>query len=86
MNQSEIFKLNWKDLTNSLLLAVVSSVLMAVQQLISTKGFAITGDDLQTILGVAVSVAISYLVKNVFTDKAGDNPVTDAVGKVLKKK
>ena len=85
MNPSEMFRLNWKDLTNSLLLAVVSSVLMALQQLISTKGFAITLDDLQVILGVGVSTGIAYLVKNVFTDKAGDNPVTDAVGKVFKK-
>ena len=83
MNQSEMGKLNWKDYVNGIIMAIVPAALVVLQQVMAG---GITKDEWQLIIAGAIAAAVTYLTKNVFTDRSGDNPGTDAVGKRIGKK
>lgn len=68
---SSFLKLNWSDFGKGLLLAVFVAILGFVQQLLKEKGLDITGEDLKSILTMAIDTAIAYLVKNLFTNSEG---------------
>lgn len=85
MNSSDFFKLNWRDLVNGLLMSVSMAMIVAFQKLFDASGFNISLEDMKSVLGWGISAGLIYLVKNVFTDRNGDNPATEAVGKILKK-
>ena len=64
-----MFSLNTQDFLKGLLVAVFSAVLGLAYQVISQSGF--TGLDYKQILQVAILAALSYLIKNYFTDSEG---------------
>ena len=68
---SLFLKLNINDFTKGLILAVITAILGALYQLLQTKGFAISGIDIQEILKLALTAFIGYLSKNLLTNSSG---------------
>ena len=86
--RSDLFQLNWRDISNGLLVAVISAVLVYIQQIIGDRGLArlaLTSEDVKTIVSIALTTGLGYLVKNLFEDNEGKNKITGAIGKVFKK-
>lgn len=61
---SEKYTIGWKDGLRALLIAVISPVLLAVQQSISAGELELNWQQLGL---TAISAAIAYLIKNFFT-------------------
>lgn len=81
--RSNLFELNLRDLGNGLLVSVISAVLLYVQQALSTGGF--TAIDINQVLTIALNTGLAYIVKNLFEDAKGENMITGAIKKALKK-
>jgi hypothetical protein len=69
---SLFLKLNRSDFAKGLILAVITAVLGALYQLLQTKGFALTGIDLQELLKIALTAFVGYLSKNLLTNSSGE--------------
>lgn len=68
---SGFLKLNKNDFIKGLVVAVLSAVLTLVLKLLDANGLMVTSADLQTIGTVALTAAVSYLIKNLGTDDQG---------------
>ena len=69
--QSNILKLDWRDVGRGLLIAVLAAVGQLVLTTIQTKGIHITTADLQAAGDLALKAAAAYLVKNLLSDENG---------------
>lgn len=67
---SNFLKINWADVGKGLLLAVLSSVISGIYTIID-KGAFPTLEDFKVIGLIALGTALSYLLKNVFTNSDG---------------
>ena len=69
MNSSNLFTLNWNDFGKGLLMAILTPVLVLVQQSIDAGGLVFNWKA----LGIAaVAGGVGYLVKNFFTPAKKD--------------
>lgn len=65
---SSIFKLNIKDLSKGLVVAVLVAVLTTLESIIKAHGFHLTMQDLESIFSTGSLAMIGYLLKNFLTD------------------
>lgn len=66
---SPTLSLNLPDWLKGLVMAVISAVLVTVQQTLATGG--ISTIDWQVVGGIALTTGVSYLIKNFFSDTNG---------------
>lgn len=59
------YRLNWRDITRGLLIAVLTAVVTAVYEAISQGGLETI--EWKEIGGIALSAGLAYLIKNFFT-------------------
>ncbi len=64
---TDLFKLNWKDAVKGLVTAVLASVVVYVQQSLTSNAPV----DWHQVLLIAEGAGVGYLVKNFFTDSNG---------------
>ena len=65
--RSDLFKLNWRDVINGLVMFVGSAVLTAILTAIQDGGDI----NWNAVGNVALIATIIYLLKNIFTDNSG---------------
>lgn len=68
---SSFLKLNLKDLTKGLAIAVIIVVLGALQQMVTAHGLDVMAYNWGAILDVAWKAAGAYLMKNLLSDDSG---------------
>lgn len=68
MTFSELFKINGHDITKGLIVAVFTSVLVIVNDNINAGSFSF---DYMHIGKTALAAAVAYLLKQLFTNSAG---------------
>lgn len=71
MTTSGMFSLAWRDVGKGLLLAVISAVVTHIYEATALPGFSFLTIDWGATLTIGGIAAISYLVKNFFTDSQG---------------
>ena len=71
MNSSSFFKLNTKDLLKGLAIAIITVVIGAIQQALSTHGFDFVAYDWPAIVNVAITAGVAYLAKNLLSTENG---------------
>lgn len=69
--QSTMFTLNIQDLAKGITVAVIAVILGGLQQAITAHGIDFGSYDWNGILTIAITAAISYLGKNLISDKNG---------------
>jgi len=69
---SNFFSLNWLDLAKGLLVAVIGAILTGVYQAIQAGALAWTWLFWQPIVLTGVGAGIAYLIKNFFSNSAGE--------------
>ena len=67
MKRSKFLRLGKRDMINGLLIAVLSSVIVTLQQQLTTGTYS-----LKEIGIVALSTALAYLSKNLFENEKGE--------------
>lgn len=67
MKRSKFLRLGKRDMINGLLIAVLSSVIVTLQQQLTTGTYS-----LKEIGIVALSAALAYLSKNLFENEKGE--------------
>lgn len=72
MKTSNFFNLNWADVIKGFIVAVVGAILAAVYQAIQAGTINFTWVFWQPIVLSGVGAGIAYLIKNVFTNSAGE--------------
>jgi hypothetical protein len=77
MQQSKIFSLNWADALKSLLIAIGTPVLVAVERIIDSGKMDFSWKSLAMI---GIGGGVTYLVKNYFSPPA-TTPPTNPLGK-----
>ena len=68
---SKLFSLNQGDLLRGIVVAVLSGVLTLLLELLKNKGLVLNLEDLSTIINVAISSGLGYILKNLLTDEEG---------------
>ena len=68
METSKLFKINIRDLIKGLTIVIIVAVLTALLEMIRNKGLALSLEDCQQILQIAIISGIGYLLKNFITD------------------
>lgn len=68
---SKIFTINSSDVVKGIALAVITAVIGAIQQALTTYGFDFASYDWNTIGQIAVTAGIGYIVKNYLSDENG---------------
>jgi K+-sensing histidine kinase KdpD len=69
---AHFLSLNLNDFTKGLIVAVFSAVLGFCYQFIQNNGLSFTSTDLKEVLTIAILSAMSYLIKNLFTNNKGE--------------
>jgi len=69
---SKFLQIDLRDIGKSVAVAVVSAILVFVQQLIKDKGLDWTIADFYQILDIAVLSALAYIGKNLVTNSSGE--------------
>jgi len=69
---SKFLQIDLRDIAKSVAVAVVSAILVFVQQLIKDKGLDWTIADFYQILDIAVLSALAYIGKNLMTNSSGE--------------
>jgi hypothetical protein len=73
MNNSNFFSLNWKDFGKGLIVAIITAfVTMLCQALTATPVHLPTGAELKTDALYALAAGASYVLKNLFSNSAGE--------------
>lgn len=71
MKNSKFFNLNWADLGKGLLIAFLTALLGGVLELLQAGELPTTWVAFQPILELSLAAAVSYLLKNLFTNSEG---------------
>ena len=74
--RSTFLRLNVRDLLKGLLLAFITAVVTGVYELLQVAS-ALNWETLKPTLLVAGAAALSYLIKNLFTNKEGEVLTTE---------
>ena len=69
---SKFLQIDLRDIAKSVAVAVVSAILVFVQQLIKDKGLDWNIADFYQILDIAVLSALAYIGKNLVTNSSGE--------------
>jgi len=69
---SKFLQIDLRDIGKSVAVAVVSAILVFVQQLIKDKGLDWNIADFYQILDIAVLSALAYIGKNLMTNSSGE--------------
>jgi VIT1/CCC1 family predicted Fe2+/Mn2+ transporter len=69
--KSGFLKLSWADLGKGLLVAFFSALITGFYQLLQS-GAALDWITIKPVLLVAIAAGLSYLIKNLFTNNAGE--------------
>ena len=69
---SKFLKINLEELIKGLIVVVIGSILTALLQVLQTKGFSFTQDDLLNILVGGTIAGLSYLTKTLLQDEEGN--------------
>jgi len=69
---SKFLQIDLRDIAKSVAVAVVSAILVFVQQLIKDKGLDWNIADFYQILDIAVLSALAYIGKNLMTNSSGE--------------
>ena len=77
--RSGFLKLNARDFAKGLLLAVITAVITGLYELLQSGTFAFDWLTLKPIVIAAVSAALAYLLKNLFTNTEGQILTKDSV-------
>ena len=72
MQKAGLFKLNWRDALHGLITAVLGALTTATYDAISNGQLPHTASDFKTIGGVAAAAGLSYVIKNIFSNSAGN--------------
>lgn len=68
---SELFKLDYKDLAKGLVVSVIVAVLEVLRNTLTTNGLDLSAFDWKSILEVAITAGVAYLGKNFFSTSDG---------------
>jgi len=68
---SQFFKLNIKDISRGLIVAILAVVLGAIQNALGEHGLDVAAYDWGSILDLAVTAAVAYLGKNLLSTEDG---------------
>jgi hypothetical protein len=71
MKNSKFFNLNWADLGRGLLIAFLTALLGGILELLQAGQLPTTWVAFQPILELSLAAAVSYLLKNLFTNSEG---------------
>ena len=71
MKNSKFFNLNWADLGKGLLIAFLTALLGGILELLQAGTLPTTWVAFQPILELSLAAAVSYLLKNLFTNSEG---------------
>lgn len=66
MEKSKLYRLNWRDFANGLIMAILAPAVVTVQQTIENGTFTF---DWKLIGISALSGGFAYLIKNLFTNR-----------------
>lgn len=72
MKRSKFFNLNWADLGKGLLIAFLTALLGGLLELLQAGELPTTWVAFQPILELSLAAAVSYLLKNLFTNSQGE--------------
>jgi len=72
MKNSKFFNVNWADLGKGLLIAFLTALLGGLLELLQTGALPTTWLAFQPILELSLAAAVSYLLKNLFTNSTGE--------------
>ena len=73
MEKSGLFKLNWADFGKGLIVAVITAVLTFLYEQVAQGGVDVFSGALWVQVGsVALAALLSYVLKNLFTNSAGE--------------
>lgn len=72
MQKAKLFNINWRDALHGLITAVLGAFTTTAYDWVSNGQFPHSASDFKTIGGVAVAAGLSYIVKNVFSNSAGN--------------
>lgn len=67
--ESKLFRLNSRDFVKGLVVAIITAVLVAIQNAISTHGLDFAEFNWAVIINVAITAGIAYLGKNLVSDE-----------------
>ena len=68
---STLFKLNVKDFVKGLVLVVIFTGLTGLQKVLEANGLSVSLDSFSPLADELIKAAVSYLIKNLFTDNGG---------------
>ena len=68
---STLFKLNWRDFVKGLALVLIFTGLTGAQKLLEANGLSLSLDSFSPLADELVKAAMSYLIKNLFSDSEG---------------
>ena len=71
MKNSKFFNLNWVDLGKGLLIAFLTALLGGILELLQAGTLPTTWVAFQPIFELSLAAAVSYLLKNLFTNSEG---------------
>ncbi len=69
---SKMFRLNYRDIFNGILVAVLSAVFLKINTALNTPGFSFASYDWTSLTQVAMASGFGYIVKNFFTSEQGN--------------
>ena len=72
MNQSKLFSINWADFGKGLLIAFLTALIGGVYELLQAGSMVFDWPTLQPILEAALAAGLAYILKNLFTNSAGE--------------
>jgi len=70
MERSKFLQLNLRDFLKGLVLAFITAIITGIYELLQT-GAALDWVTLKPVLMVSIAAALSYLIKNLFTNTDG---------------
>jgi len=71
MENSAFLRIDWRDVSKGLALAIITVVLGALQQAVTEHGFSVTAYDWVGILDIAWKAGIAYIGKNLLSTENG---------------
>lgn len=68
---SQLFKIDWKDVVKGIVLAMLTAVVAWIVQALGTPGFSLSQVDWNEIGKIALTSGLGYILKNYLSDDNG---------------
>ena len=75
---SEFLRINFKDISKGLVIAVLAAIFASMAEIMQSPDFSMATFNYDAVIKIAVITSLSYLSKNLISDK--DGRVLGAIG------